>query len=155
MGQVKKQAKKSSISTTKQKSTKVRKPTNRQIKLAEGLAAGKSPRQAAKDAGYSAHTADHAERRVEALARSFKDIMREHIAPKDIAKVLKDGLKAVEVRPLIYEGELLEELKYPDHAERRACADLASRLAGYHNPKLLDLEHGPVEITVRRIGAKQ
>ena len=121
--------------------------------MAAGLAQGKSPYRAAKDAQYAPSTAAHAERLMPALERNFRDVMREYIAPKDIAKVLKDGLKAVEIRPLIYEGELVEELKYPNHAERRACADLASRLAGYHNPKLLGLDEGPVEITVRRVGA--
>jgi hypothetical protein len=74
-----------------------RKLSIRQLRLLEGLTAGKSTRRAALDAGYSNHSAGHP---AELLDRpALRDALCQMIAPIEmIAERINQGLDATEVR---------------------------------------------------------
>lgn len=144
---IKKQAKKSSTKPTKQKPAKPRKPTQKQVKHAQGLLAGKSNRDAARQAGYKPNTYNHADRLMPALKLNFQELVRREIPPELVVKRLREGLDATTTKVATFEGEITDEAEYVDHGERRAHLELAAELGGYAEKKGLE----GIEITIRSV----
>jgi hypothetical protein len=110
----------------------------RQLKLLEGLTAGKSARRAAFDAGYSNYSAGHPAELLERPA--LRDALCQMIAPiETIAQRINEGLDATEIRTLSRmvgskrkgTGRIeIQQLELVHWSERRKYAELAIRLMG-------------------------
>lgn len=117
---------------------KRRTPTPRQLKLLEGLAQGKSTRQAALAAGYSARMADHASELLSTSAISEQ--LATLLAPVEtIATRINEGIDAVVTETFSHvlgskvKGDERIEIHHVDKiswSERRRYLELALRLMG-------------------------
>lgn len=120
-------------------------------KFAEGVAAGKSQRQAALDAGFPPSIAKMPKNRiVPYVPGSLKAAIQAAIKPRDIAKVLADGLRAEDVRVGFADGAAIREVAGPDHKERRQHAELAAKLGGMIEREADDTSE--VKVTVQVLG---
>ncbi len=112
-----------------------RKPTVRQARFAEGLAEGKSARRAAREAGYSDSSADHATTEIlPVVERAFGEVIRSKIPVERLVRRLNEGLDAVEVKVTAFEGKITDQKAFVDFGERRAYAELIVKLGGHFVP---------------------
>lgn len=112
-----------------------KKVTQRQADFVEGLRAGKSPRKAAIDAGYTPATAGTAPRDLlPRVQENFRLVMQKFISPDKIALTVAAGLNAQTTKFATFEGVITDQRDTVDYAERRAAAELAAKLAGYYIP---------------------
>jgi hypothetical protein len=112
-----------------------RKPTVRQVRFAEGLADGKSARRAAREAGYSESSADHATTEIlPVVERAFGEVIRSAIPVERLVERLNEGLDAVEVKVASFEGKITDHKAFADYGERRAYAELIVKLGGHFVP---------------------
>ena len=112
-----------------------RRPTIRQGRFAEGLAEGKSARRAAREAGYSESSADHATTEIlPVVERAFGEVIRSAIPVERLVQRLNEGLDAVEVKVASFEGKITDQKAFADYAERRAYAELIVKLGGHFVP---------------------
>ena len=103
------------------------------------LAKGKSPIRAAHAAGYAPSTANDAKRTIlPAVTVNFQEIMRKYCPAEKIAKVVGEGLDATTVKAFSTGGDIVYSVPLVNHAERRAAAELAAKLTGYHVDKQPD-----------------
>jgi hypothetical protein len=106
-----------------------RKPTVRQARFAEGLAEGKSARRAAREAGYSESSADHATTEIlPVVERAFGEVIRSAIPVERLVERLNEGLDAVEIKVAVFEGKITDQKAFADYGERRAYAELIVKL---------------------------
>jgi uncharacterized protein with PIN domain len=112
-----------------------RKPTVRQARFVEGLAEGKSARRAAREAGYSESSADHATTEIlPVVERAFGEVIRSAIPAERLVRRLNEGLDAVEVKVAAFEGKITDHKAFADFGERRAYAELIVKLGGHVVP---------------------
>lgn len=133
----------------KKSGEKRRKPTPRQVHLIAGLAAGKTTRQAALDAGYSMRMADHAGELLgtEAL-RAF---CQRRLSLDKVLMRINEGMDAerVEIVVLGRKGdEQIDVERMPDYSERRQSAALAAKLIGADPASKIEV-HGDVTTLVK------
>jgi hypothetical protein len=109
----------------------------------QGRLEGKSKRQAALAAGFSEAMADHpAKIETRDVREAFAALIRETVPPERIAKVLEEGLGALETRFFSHEGVVQDTRDVVAWSERRAYAALVSEYGGYHAPDKGDREQG-------------
>jgi phage terminase small subunit len=116
---------------------KLRRPTQKQTRFARELAKGKSMKQAALDAGYSENTANRA--CVDILPRvteKFQDVIRRYVSAEKIAQRIAEGLDAEETKFATFEGNITDARNTVAWSERRAYAELASKLGGFYVEKI-------------------
>jgi phage terminase small subunit len=108
-----------------------RKPTVRQARFAEGLAEGKSARRAAREAGYSESSADHATAEIlPVVERALGEVIRSAIPVERLVQRLDEGLDAVEVKVATFEGKITDQREFVDYGQRRAYVELIVKLGG-------------------------
>ena len=61
--------------------------------------------------------------------------MREAVPPERIAKTIAEGMGATETKFFSHEGVVQDSREVVDYSERRAYAQLAAELGGYHMPE--------------------
>jgi hypothetical protein len=116
--------------------------------------AGLNKKESALAAGYSESSAKQACQVVETVdvRKAFAEVMRKEISPKKIAKVVNEGLSAVETKFFASNGLVTDSRDVINYGERRQYADLASRLADYYSPKQeIDVKQSISEDTARRL----
>jgi hypothetical protein len=123
-------------------------------KYISARANGKSKKDAALQAGYSVNTARIASVAVETpdVRKAFAEVMRATISPAKIARVVNDGLQAVETKFFASNGIVTDSRDVINYGERRQYADLAARFADYYSPKQeIDVRQSMSEDTARRL----
>lgn len=107
--------------------------TVRQTRLVEGMAEGKTIKQAALDAGYTTKTpADSGWKALRNIRQGFHEAADElGITPKEFIKNhIFPLLKAERVQRSFFMGSKQEEYRDVDYAERRQAGALFARLMG-------------------------
>lgn len=99
----------------------------------KGVAAGKTKRQSALDAGYAFATARNAHRDIETpdTMAAFARLMRRRVPMHKIGQRIAEGLDATETKLFQKDGVVTDERELVNWAERRASAQLAAEYAGY------------------------
>lgn len=93
----------------------------KQARLPKGLTEGKSARRAALDAGYSESSADHATTEILPIVqRASRDEIRAVIKVERLVQRLDEGLDAVEVKVVAFEGKITDAMAVADYGQRRA-----------------------------------
>jgi phage terminase small subunit len=114
---------------------KSEKASIRQRKYVKGVLSGKSGRQAAKDAGYSARTADRATVQIEskpAVVQAFKAVLEKAgITDELLARRLREGVDAKETKFFAHQGKVIDKRQTVHHGERRAHVELAMKIKGH------------------------
>jgi len=111
--------------------------SQRKRKYIKGVAAGKTKRQAAIDAGYSEATAENAKAVIETpdVRAEFQRLIREAIPSGKIVQRLAEGVDAMETRFFQNKGAVVETRDVIAWSERRAYLELATEYGGYFIPK--------------------
>lgn len=108
---------------------------NRKQRLyVEGVAAGKSRRRAALEAGYSLASANNPGHNIERgrVREVFAELIRANVPPELIVQRIREGLDAVEIKLFQHEGRVLDSKPLVNWSERRQYAELAARYGGYY-----------------------
>jgi len=97
-------------------------------KYAEGVSKGKTRKQAALDAGYSASVAKNAKAKIESEAyqEAFAALIRQTIPAEKIAQRIHEGMDAMETKFFQKDGNVIESRNVIAWGERRAYAELAA-----------------------------
>lgn len=127
------------------------KPTEQDIKIAEGIALGKSKRDALMDAGISEKNARSNSAELTSapgVQKALRDAFAKvNVGVDRIALVIDEGLnadKVVSVKPWKI---------YPDYSERRQMARLASELMDLFPEKEIEVGgSGSLNVIIRRSG---
>ena len=106
----------------------------RQRMYVSGIAAGKTKKQAAIAAGYSAAMAKNAAAIIEraGVKKAFEEIIQQTIPLEKIIELLAEGLNATETRCFVHEGEVIYSRPMVNFTERRHYVELAVRYGGYY-----------------------
>ena len=109
----------------------------RQRIYVEGVAAGKSRRQAALAAGYSQSSANNPGHNIERgrVREVFAELIRATVPPEMIVQRIREGLDAVEIKCFVHEGGVIYSRPLVNFIERRHYAELAARYGGYYVDK--------------------
>lgn len=115
----------------KKTGAKRRKASPRQAKLITGIAAGKSVRRAALEAGYSERMASHAGELLSSDA--LRGICQRTLSLDKVLMRIDEGMDAEETEVIVVGRKGKEKIKlqtYPNFSERRQSSALAARLIG-------------------------
>jgi hypothetical protein len=131
-------------------------PTEQDIKIAEGIARGLSKKDALLAAGVSeknarSNSADLTS--APGVQKALRDAFETaHVGVDRIAQVISEGLQATKVVDVTKDKEY-PFLLFPDFAERRQTARLASELLDLFPDKEVDLGGmGSLNVVIRRSG---
>lgn len=106
----------------------------RQQKFIKGKLEGKSSARAARDAGYSATTADHAEREIAsrpAVQEEFKRVLEKAgLTQKKLATRLSEGMNAKETKFFAHQGKVIDKRNVVDFGTRLNYATVGLKLHG-------------------------
>lgn len=135
-----------------------------------GIAAGKTKKEAAIAAGYSFSTAHNAAAIIErgAVKEAFQELIQQVIPGEKIIERLAEGLNATETRCFVHEGEVIysrpiEILRSGGALRRTGCqvrrllrgqtGNRVGRAAGRSSPRSADQENGEASGGVKRRNA--
>jgi hypothetical protein len=132
------------------------KPTEQDIKIAEGIALGKSKKAALMDAGVSeANARSNSAELTSApgVQKALRDAFAKvNVGVDRIAVVIDEGLKATKVVDVTKDNDY-PFLLFPDYSERRQMARLASELMDLFPEKELEFGGtGSLNVIIRRSG---
>ena len=111
---------------------------NRKQRLyVQGVAAGKSRRRAALDAGYSLSSANNPGHNIERgqVREVFAELIRAAVPPERVVQLIREGLGAMETKCFLHEGRVIYSRPLVNFTERRHYAELAARFGGYYVEK--------------------
>ena len=99
-----------------------------------GIAAGKTKKEAAVAAGYSAATAKNAAAIIERarVKKAFEGIIQQAVPIEKILERLAEGLDATETKVFMHEGGVIYSRPLVNFTERRHYVELAARYGGYY-----------------------
>ena len=139
---------------------KTRKLTSKQAKLVEGIIAGKTVAQAARDAGYSENKPENAGQSgyqaIKQLGDRVRNVMDEagftleHLIDKDLRLVLE--AKETKFFPFRTGGktpgerivQVIDRIEVVNLSTKATGLDIAFRLRGDYAPKQIDTDPAPV-----------
>ncbi|HET7208423.1 MAG TPA: hypothetical protein VFI95_17735 [Terriglobales bacterium] len=100
----------------------------------EGVAAGKSRRRAALEAGYSLSSANNPSHNIERgrVREVFAQLIRSTVPPELIVQRIREGLDAAEIKVFQHEGGVVYSKPLVNWSERRDYLELAARYGGYY-----------------------
>jgi hypothetical protein len=103
----------------------------------DGIAAGKTKKQAALAAGYSASTANNAAAIIErgAVKEAFRELIQQTIPVENIIERLAEGLDAMETKCFVHDGGVIYSRPLVNFSERRHYIELAAKYGGYYVDK--------------------
>ena len=106
----------------------------RQRMYVNGIAAGRTKKEAAIAAGYSESSAKNAAAIIErgAVKEAFQELIQQTIPVEKITERLAEGLDAMETRCFVHEGGLIYSRPMVNFTERRHYLELAARYGGYY-----------------------
>jgi len=105
--------------------------------------AGKSKKQAALEAGCSKSMAEYpAKIETPDVKMAFTELIQQAIPPERIAKVIEEGLGALETKFFSHEGVVQDKRDVVNWSERRQYAAMAAEMGGYHVPDKKDRDQG-------------
>lgn len=109
----------------------------RQRMYVNGIAAGKTKKQAAIAAGYSVSTANNAAAIIEqgAVKEAFQELIQQTIPVEKIIERLAEGLDAMETKCFVHEGGVIYSRSLVNFTERRRYLELAVKYGGYYVEK--------------------
>jgi hypothetical protein len=109
----------------------------KQCLYVEGVAAGKSRRRAALDAGYSLSSANNPGHNIERgrVREVFGELIRGAVSAELIAQRVREGLDAMEIKCFVHEDAVIYSRPLENFTERRHYAELAARFGGYYVDK--------------------
>ncbi len=109
----------------------------RQCLYVEGVAARKSRRRAALDAGYSLSSPNNPGHNIErgSVREVFAELIRANVPPELIVQRIREGLDAVETKCFVHEGGVIYSRPLVNFTERRHYVELAARMGGYYVDK--------------------
>jgi phage terminase small subunit len=125
-------------------------------KYAEGVSKGKTRKQAALDAGYSASVAKNAKAKIESEAyqEAFAALIRKTIPAEKIAQRIQEGMDAMETKFFQKDGEVIESRDVIAWGERRAYAELAAEFGNLSPSKVSQvLGDGILSFTISFVNA--
>ncbi|HET7208599.1 MAG TPA: hypothetical protein VFI95_18630 [Terriglobales bacterium] len=99
-----------------------------------GIAAGKTKKQAAIAAGYSAATAKNAAAIIEraGVKKAFEELIQQAIPLEKIIELLAEGLNARETKVFMHEGGVIYSRPMVNFSERRHYLELIAKYGGYY-----------------------
>ena len=106
----------------------------RQRMYVNGIAAGRTKKEAAIAAGYSVSTAHNAAAIIErgAVKEAFQELIQQTIPIKKIIELLAEGLDAIETKVFMHEGGVIYSRPLVNFTERRHYLELVAKYGGYY-----------------------
>lgn len=106
----------------------------RQRMYVGGIAAGRTKKEAALAAGYSAATAKNAAAIIEraGVKKAFEELIQHIIPLEKIIELLTEGLNARETKCFVHDGEVIYSRPMVNFTERRHYLELVAKYGGYY-----------------------